>query len=107
VLYAVASLTVVRMVPVALALLGAGRSISTTLFMGWFGPRGLASAVFGLLALEELGGTHPHVDLALQAITVTIVMSIVAHGVSARPFTSRYVRAGSPVAGDAAPRERS
>lgn len=90
--YAVASLTVVRMVPVAIAMVGAGQRFATTLFMGWFGPRGLASAVFGLLALEELGAGDPRVDLALQVITVTIVLSIVAHGVSARPLTSRYVR---------------
>ena len=91
-LYAVASLTVVRMVPVAIAMIGAGQSFATTLFMGWFGPRGLASAVFGLLALEELGVGDERVELALQVITVTIVVSIVAHGVSARPLTTRFVR---------------
>jgi NhaP-type Na+/H+ or K+/H+ antiporter len=90
--YAVASLTVVRMVPVAISMIGAGQSLATTLFMGWFGPRGLASAVFGLLALEQLGPDDHRVDLALQVISVTIVFSIVAHGVSARPFTDRYLR---------------
>jgi NhaP-type Na+/H+ or K+/H+ antiporter len=96
VLYAVASLTVVRMASVAIALLGSGQRLGTTLFIGWFGPRGLASAVFGLLALEELGGTDPGVQLALRTITVTIVFSIVAHGVSARPLTKRYLEASPP-----------
>ena len=59
VLYAVASLTVVRMVPVALALVGTGQGRATVAFVGWFGPRGLASVVFALLAIEDLGGTDP------------------------------------------------
>ena len=92
VLYAVASLTIVRMVPVAIALLGAGQSRATTLFIGWFGPRGLASVVFGLLALEELGDSDPRIRVALETITVTIVLSVVAHGVTARPLAGRYVR---------------
>jgi NhaP-type Na+/H+ or K+/H+ antiporter len=98
-LYAAASLTVIRMAPVAAAMLGSGQRLATTLFMGWFGPRGLASAVFGLLALEELGAGDPDVDLVLQTITVTIVLSIVAHGVTARPLTTRYVRTVQPAAG--------
>ena len=59
VLYAVGSLTVVRMVPVAIALLGAGQDRATVAFIGWFGPRGLASVVFALLAVEELGERRP------------------------------------------------
>ncbi len=89
--YAVVSLTVVRMVPVAISLFGSGAGWATTLFVGWFGPRGLASVVFALLALEELGGTDPRVVAALHAIAITIVFSIVAHGVTARPFASRYL----------------
>ena len=58
VVYAVLSLTVVRMIPVALALIGTGFDRNTVLFVGWFGPRGLASLVFALLALEELGGAQ-------------------------------------------------
>ncbi len=94
-LYAVASLTVVRMVPVAIALIGSGQDRPTTLFVGWFGPRGLASVVFGLLAVEELGVSDPGVQVALQTIALTIVLSVVAHGISARPLTTRYVRATS------------
>ena len=58
VVYALLSLTLIRMVPVAVALLGKGFRPLTTGFMGWFGPRGLASVVFTLIAVEELQGHH-------------------------------------------------
>ena len=58
VLYAVLSLTVVRMLPVALASSVPGVNRATVLFVGWFGPRGLASLVFALLALEDLGSAR-------------------------------------------------
>ncbi len=90
VVYAVLSLTVVRMVPVALALLGSGLDRSTVLFIGWFGPRGLASLVFALLAVEELG---PEADEALAVIGVTVLLSVLAHGFSASPLAARYGRA--------------
>ena len=90
VLYAVLSLTLVRMVPVALAALGAGLDRGTVLFIGWFGPRGLASLVFALLALEELG---PEVDQAVALIGVTVLLSVVAHGLTAAPLALRYGRA--------------
>ena len=91
--YAVASLTVVRMVPVAISLLGSGSDRATTAFIGWFGPRGLASVVFALLAVEELGGADPRVIVAVDTIAVTIVFSIVAHGITARPLATRYIAA--------------
>jgi NhaP-type Na+/H+ or K+/H+ antiporter len=91
VLYAVCSLTVVRMVPVAIALAGSGTDRATKLFIGWFGPRGLASVVFALLALEELGDTDPRITAAIRTIAVTIVLSIVAHGLTARPLSNRYL----------------
>ncbi|GAA4408165.1 hypothetical protein GCM10023168_25130 [Fodinibacter luteus] len=87
VLYAVLSLTVVRMLPVALALVGSGLNRRTVLFVGWFGPRGLASLVFGLLALEALG---PVADEALAVVTVTVLLSVLAHGFSAAPLAARY-----------------
>jgi sodium/hydrogen antiporter len=93
VVYAVASLTVVRMVPVAIALLGSGQGRMTAAFVGWFGPRGLASVVFALLAVEELGHTDSRVEAAVDTIAVTIVFSVVAHGVTARPLATRYVEA--------------
>ncbi len=93
VLYALASLTVVRMVPVAIALMGSGQDRATTMFIGWFGPRGLASVIFALLVVEELGGTDPHVVVAVDTIAITIVFSVIAHGITARPMTTRYVHA--------------
>ena len=93
VLYAVGSLTVVRMVPVALALLGSGQDRATVAFVGWFGPRGLASVVFALLAVEELGYSDARVTAAVNTIAITIVFSIIAHGVTARPLSRRYLAA--------------
>jgi NhaP-type Na+/H+ or K+/H+ antiporter len=92
-LYAVLSLTVVRMVPVAIALFGSGQDRATAAFVGWFGPRGLASVVFALLAVEELGNTDPRVLIAVNTIAITIVFSVVAHGITARPLAARYVEA--------------
>lgn len=92
VLYAVASLTLVRMVPVAISCVGAGFDRRTVLFIGWFGPRGLASLVFALLALEELGPTAAG---AVSIIGLTVLLSVVAHGLTARPLASRYGRIAS------------
>jgi NhaP-type Na+/H+ or K+/H+ antiporter len=89
-LYAPLSLTIVRMVPVALAMLGTGARRPTVAFLGWFGPRGLASIVFGIILIDD---AHlPHLHTLLLAITVTIAASVYAHGVSARPLTERYTR---------------
>jgi NhaP-type Na+/H+ or K+/H+ antiporter len=92
VLYAVLSLSVVRMLPVALVLLGAGLDRRTVLFVGWFGPRGLASLVFALLALEELGA---QADAAVAVIAVTVLLSVLAHGFTAAPLAARYGAAGA------------
>lgn len=89
--YAVCSLTLVRMVPVAIALIGSGQDRATVAFIGWFGPRGLASVVFALLAVEELGDTDPRVLDAVHTIAITIVLSVMAHGLSARPLAGRYL----------------
>jgi len=91
VVYAVLSLTVVRMLPVALATMGTGMSRTTVLFVGWFGPRGLASLVFALLALEELG--EDTAEGALVVIAVTVFLSVLAHGFSAAPLAKRYGKA--------------
>ena len=91
VLYALLSLTVVRMLPVAVALIGTGLSRATVLFMGWFGPRGLASIVLGLVYLEHQ--THqpsePTIRLAMMA---TVLLSIFAHGLTAMPGINAYAR---------------
>ncbi len=88
VVYAVLSLTVVRMAPVALALAGARLGAATTAFVGWFGPRGLASVVFALLALEDLG--EKVASPAVAVITATVLLSVLAHGASAEPLGRRY-----------------
>ncbi len=87
VLYAVLSLTLLRMLPVALALLGAGFDRHDVLFIGWFGPRGLASVVFALLTLEGLDAAGREL-VAIIALTVTL--SVVLHGISARPLAARF-----------------
>lgn len=92
VLYALASLTVVRMVPVALGMVGAGLDRPTTAFLAWFGPRGLASVVFALLAIEELGDTDEATMVAVAAVSVTVAASIVLHGLTAGPWGRRYVQ---------------
>jgi NhaP-type Na+/H+ or K+/H+ antiporter len=90
VLYAALSLTVVRILPVALAMLGTGARRPTLAFLGWFGPRGLASIVFAVILLDDT--ELPHLDTMLLAITVTIALSVYAHGLTARPLTERYAR---------------
>jgi NhaP-type Na+/H+ or K+/H+ antiporter len=85
--YAVLSLTAVRMVPVALASIGAGLDRWTVLFIGWFGPRGLASLVFALIALEELDTAA---DEAIAVITTTVLLSVVLHGLTAAVLAQRY-----------------
>jgi sodium/hydrogen antiporter len=88
-IYAVASLTVVRMVPVAIAMLGMGARRPTIAFIGWFGPRGLASIVFALIVLHD--ADLPHEGTILTATYVTVGLSVLAHGVTAAPLTRRYV----------------
>ena len=90
VLYALLSLTVVRMLPVAVATLGTRARPPTTAFLGWFGPRGLASIVFGVILLEE--AALPHQDTLLLAVVATVGLSVYLHGLSALPLTDRYVR---------------
>ena len=82
--YALLSLTIVRMLPVAVSLAGSGLDRSTIAFMGWFGPRGLASIVLGLVYLEEekhLPGEH----VTRLAVMATVLLSIFAHGLTATP----------------------
>jgi NhaP-type Na+/H+ or K+/H+ antiporter len=90
VLYAVLSLTVVRMLPVAIAMLGTRTRPVTLAFMGWFGPRGLASIVFALILLEE--SNLPHEPTILLAIYLTVGLSVLAHGITAAPLADRYGR---------------
>ena len=86
--YALLSLTAIRMVPVALALLGSGFDRFSVAFIGWFGPRGLASVIFALLALEDLG---PAAQEVTATIALTVLLSVAAHGLTARPFARHFV----------------
>lgn len=88
-LYAAASLTVVRMVPVLLALAGSDADRPTRWLLAWFGPRGLASVVFALLIAEALPAADPAVARVEAAIAATVLLSIVAHAVTATPLIRR------------------
>jgi NhaP-type Na+/H+ or K+/H+ antiporter len=88
--YAVLSLTIVRMLPVALSLLGTGARRPTLAFVGWFGPRGLATIVFAVILIDE--SSLPHERTLLLAVVATIGISVFAHGLSSRPLTNRYVQ---------------
>lgn len=88
-LYAVFSLTVVRMLPVALALMGTHLSMASVIFMGWFGPRGLASIVLGLVYLESKAHL-PGESTIKFTVTMTVLLSIFAHGLSAIPGINLY-----------------
>ena len=111
IIFAVLALTLLRMVPVALALVGTGFKAPTVAFVGWFGPRGLASVVFTLLALEGL-----ELDAALTqvvaTICLTVLLSVLAHGLSAEPLAKRYgawverTRPTQEMAGSTEPRSR-
>ena len=90
ILYATASLTVVRMVPVAISMIGSGFRLRTLLFLGWFGPRGLASVVFTLVAVETLGSGTLVSETVTTVVTWTVLLSVVAHGLTAQPFATAY-----------------
>jgi sodium/hydrogen antiporter len=87
--YAALSLTIVRMLPVALSLLGTGARRPTVAFVGWFGPRGLATIVFAVILIDE--SSLPHERTLLLAVVATIGISVFAHGLTSRPLTNRYV----------------
>jgi sodium/hydrogen antiporter len=88
-IYAVLSLTVIRMVPVFLSLLGTGLSVGSKLFIGWFGPRGLASIVFGVIVFDA--GVPGRETIAVTVV-LTVLLSIVAHGMTANPLITTLGR---------------
>jgi NhaP-type Na+/H+ or K+/H+ antiporter len=93
VIYAVLALTVVRVVPVLVALRGTTISWVEAIFVGWMGPRGLASLVFGLLAVIGLNGSPS--SLAAQVMVITVLLSVVLHGASAGPIAAAFGRHAS------------
>ena len=87
VLFSLLSLTVIRMLPVSLSLAGLGIRLDAQLFLGWFGPRGLASIVFAVIVLgHEVAGW----DTLSTTVVFTVTLSILAHGLSATPLASAY-----------------
>ncbi|HDO1356053.1 TPA: cation:proton antiporter [Aeromonas veronii] len=88
-LYAIASLTLLRMVPVWLSLIGTGLKPELKLFIGWFGPRGLASMVFAVMVLQNepsLIGQRP----IIATVLCTIILSVILHGLTANPWVERF-----------------
>ena len=89
--YAILSLTVIRMLPIALSLLGTGLRGPTVVFLGWFGPRGLASILFLLLILEDTVVQHRREIFAVTILTVTL--SALLHGITSGPFSRLFGQA--------------
>ena len=103
--YAVLSLTLVRMLPVAVSLAGTGLRVATVAFVGWFGPRGLASILFVLLIVEEYRlAVGPQL---VPVVVLTVLLSTVAHGMTAFPLVQRYARWLSGAAEDSMRAERA
>ena len=94
-IYALLSLTLIRIIPIAISLTGTGIRLPTYLFLGWFGPRGLASILFVLLILEEVDLMHGSEILAITVITVAL--SAFLHGLSAAPLAKMYSKLVSGV----------
>ena len=90
VLYAVLSLTLIRLLPVAIAMIRTGATWRTVGFLGWFGPRGLASIVFAVIVVQEAHLAHAQTILLASYLTVGI--SVFAHGATAAPLARRYAR---------------
>ncbi len=87
-LYAVLSLTLIRMVPVAISMIGSGFDGKTVAFMGWFGPRGIASVLYLLIAVAAIG--FEGYERVMSVIVLTIMISVFAHGITATPLSRRY-----------------
>ena len=87
-LYGVLSLTIIRMLPIAFSLIGTGVNKWTVLFLGWFGPRGLASILFALLILE--GAKIEKGEQITSVVIITILLSIALHGITAAPLSRKY-----------------
>lgn len=89
-IYALLSLTVIRILPTMLSLRGTGVRLPTKLFLGWFGPRGLASVLFLLLILEQSGVAAS--DEIFTVTVLTVALSAILHGITAAPLASAYAR---------------
>ncbi|MGK7878986.1 MAG: cation:proton antiporter [Crocosphaera sp.] len=87
ILYSILSLTIVRILPVFLCLFDISLDLESKLFMGWFGPRGLASIVFAVIVLNS---NFPSGNILTTTVTCTVLLSIIAHGLTANPWANRY-----------------
>ncbi len=87
IVYALLSLSVIRILPVCLAVIGMGLETDSKLFMGWFGPRGLASIVFIVMVNEA---NLPGANTLVQAVTWTVLLSVILHGITANPLANAY-----------------
>lgn len=87
-LYALLSLTLIRMLPVAISLIGAGLDKRSVAFLGWFGPRGIASVLYLLIAVGDMG--FAGYEQALSIIVLTVLLSTILHGISAPPLAKRF-----------------
>jgi NhaP-type Na+/H+ or K+/H+ antiporter len=103
-LYAILSLTVVRMLPVGISLIGARLQRSSVIFMGWFGPRGLASIVLGLIFLKQEANLAGEQIISL-VVMLTVLLSVFAHGISAAPVINIYARQVEKLDADAPERQ--
>jgi NhaP-type Na+/H+ or K+/H+ antiporter len=103
-LYAILSLTLIRMIPVAVSLVGTRLNKKTVLFIGWFGPRGLASIVLLLIVFAE-ASTIPGMVTIQMVIVTTVLISVFAHGMSAAPLTQRYAKIVESLPADAPEKE--
>jgi len=90
ILYAILSLTFIRMIPILISLTGAGLRLDTQLFIGWFGPRGIASILFGIVILEAT--VLPIYERLMGIVSVTVLFSVFLHGATAYPFSRWYGR---------------
>jgi NhaP-type Na+/H+ or K+/H+ antiporter len=87
---ALLALTVVRIGPVALSMIGTKLSAPTILYMGWFGPRGLATIVFAALVVEQADLPGAHVNTITIAAAITVGLSVLLHGLTAYPGSQLY-----------------
>ncbi len=90
--FSLLSLTAIRMIPMFLALTASGETASAKLFLGWFGPRGLASIVFMIIVL---GRDTPNGETMAVTVVCTVALSVVLHGLTANPLSARFVAARS------------
>ncbi|HPH34529.1 MAG TPA: cation:proton antiporter [Methanoregulaceae archaeon] len=100
ILYAVLSLTLIRILPVAVSLIKTGLKPNSILFIGWFGPRGLASIVLLLITLNEAPDL-PGLQTIAVAVSTTVLISVFAHGISANPAITWYAKKIASLPSDA------